>query len=321
MLKTYKPILILSGEPHSIFWEIFIKALKHKKYKSPIIFIGSYDLLKFYSIKFKYNLEINFLDIASIESQKILNKKLNIININFKKINSKENILESNYYINECFKFAFKLLKNNFTNKIINGPINKKKFLIKKYLGITEYFAEQTNTKNFAMLIYNKNISVCPITTHLPLKYVTKNINKKNIINKIKLIVNFYKNYLQIKPKIAVAGLNPHCESVDSFNEDEKILIPSIKFLKKKGINVSGPFPADTLFLRNNRSKFNIIVGMYHDQILTPIKALMEFDAINVTLGLPFIRVSPDHGPNDKMIGKNLSNPLSLIRALEFLDR
>jgi len=78
--------------------------------------------------------------------------------------------------------------------------------------------------------------------------------------------------------------------------------------------------PADTIFLKYNRKKFDVIVGMYHDQVLTPIKTLFEYNAINVTIGLPFLRVSPDHGPNENMVGKNLSNPLSLIRALEFLD-
>ena len=84
--------------------------------------------------------------------------------------------------------------------------------------------------------------------------------------------------------------------------------------------NVSGPFAADTIFLKNNRKKFNVIIGMYHDQVLTPIKTLFEYDAINITLGLPFFRISPDHGPNEKMIGKNKSSSLSLVSALNFLD-
>ena len=105
-----------------------------------------------------------------------------------------------------------------------------------------------------------------------------------------------------------------------NYNEDEKIIKPSIKYLKKK-YNVSGPYPADTIFLKNNRKNFDVIVGMYHDQVLTPIKTLYEYDAINITLGLPFIRISPDHGPNETMLGKNLSNPLSLLRAIKFLDR
>ena len=170
------------------------------------------------------------------------------------------------------------------------------------------------------MLIYNKDLSVCPITTHLPLKSVAKKITKKIIKEKIILIDSFFKKTMGFKPNIAVTGLNPHCESVHKVNEDIKIIKPVIKSLKKLNYKINGPYSADTIFLKKNRQKYNVILGMYHDQVLTPIKTLFEYDAINITLGLPFLRISPDHGPNEKMIGKNKSNPLSLIRALTFLD-
>ena len=171
------------------------------------------------------------------------------------------------------------------------------------------------------MLIFNKNLSVCPLTTHVPIKNVSNQINKKNIIDKVNLIKLFYKKNFNINPKIAVLGLNPHCESVNKFNEDEKIIKPAINYLKRKKYNISGPYSADTFFLKNNRKNYNVALGMYHDQVLTPIKTLYEYDAINITLGLPFTRISPDHGPNEKMLGKNISNPLSLIKAISFLDK
>ena len=171
------------------------------------------------------------------------------------------------------------------------------------------------------MLIFNKELSVCPVTTHLPLKLVTKKITKKLIIEKIFLIDSFYKNHFGFKPKIAITGMNPHCESILKQNEDKKITLPAITQCKKLGFKVKGPFSADTIFQKNNRKKFDVVVGMYHDQVLAPFKTLYEFDAINITLGLPFYRISPDHGPNEKMVNKYQSNPLSLIRALEFLDK
>ena len=206
------------------------------------------------------------------------------------------------------------------SNKFINGPVSKKFFLKKKYLGITEYLAHKTKTKKYVMLIYNKNLSVAPLTTHLPLKKVSQKINKKKIIESVILIENFFKENFKRKPKIALTGLNPHCESIDTFNEDEKIIRPTIRLLLKSKYKISGPHAADTIFLKKNRDKYDVIIGMYHDQVLTPIKTLFEYDAINITIGLPFIRISPDHGPNEKMLGKNKSNPLSLIKALNFLD-
>ena len=318
---VYKPILIVAGEPNSIFSEIFFKSIKYKKYKSPIIIIASKKLIELQMRKLKVNKKIRQIDFLDIEKYNFDNRKINLIDVNFdqkkpfKRISNK-----SNTYIEKSFEIAIQILKKKITNKFINGPISKKFFLKKKFLGITEYLAFKTKTKNFAMLIYNKELSVCPLTTHLPLKKVPKKISNNLIRNKVKLIDNFYKKYFKHRPKIAITGLNPHCESTDDFNEDDKIIKPTTKSLIKSNYRILGPFAADTIFLRKNRKKFNVIIGMYHDQVLTPIKTLFEYDAINITLGLPFIRISPDHGPNESMLGKNKSNPRSLINALTFLD-
>ena len=144
---------------------------------------------------------------------------------------------------------------------------------------------------------------------------------KKTIVQKVKLINDFYKKNFGFKPRIAATGLNPHCESIDIFNEDTEILKPTIQHLKKSGIKIFGPFPADTIFLKNNRKNFDVVLGMYHDQVLTPIKSMFKFNAINITAGLPFIRVSPDHGPNEKMISKNISDPTSIIQSILFFER
>jgi len=318
---NYKPILIVAGEPNSVFFEIFFKALQ-KKNKNPIVLIASYKLLSLQMKKLKFSKKINFLNVKKIKNYSLHNKVINLIDINYEQKRPFEKISnKSNKYVNECFLTAIKLIKEGFTDKFINGPISKKTFLKKKKLGITEYLSDKFFVKNNAMLIYNKKLSVCPVTTHVPLKYVSKKISKKLIIDKIKLINDFYKLKLKLKPKMAILGINPHCETVSNFDEDKKIIAPAIKFAKDKKFDVSGPFSADTIFLKQNRSKYNVIIGMYHDQVLSPIKTLFEYDAINITLGLPFIRVSPDHGPNEHMLGKNKSNPLSLIRAISFLEK
>ena len=170
------------------------------------------------------------------------------------------------------------------------------------------------------MLIYNEKISVSPLTTHVPIKYVSKMISKRRIVKNVQLINKFYKKMLKKEIKFAVLGLNPHCETIDKFNEDEKIVKPSIKYLKKK-IIIDGPFSADTFFLKKNIKKYNVIIGMYHDQVLIPVKTLFNFNAINITIGLPFIRISPDHGPNLQMLGKNKSDYSSLSYAIKFIEK
>tara|TARA_Y100000816_G_scaffold100037_1_gene69692 strand:- start:1061 stop:1993 length:933 start_codon:yes stop_codon:yes gene_type:complete len=305
------PILIVPGEKKSIFFEIFFKSLRSKVFKSPLILICDKNSLDREVKRYKFKKNIKLIKLEKIYSENLYNNKVYLVHVKDQ---------YSNVYVHNCFKIAFGLIKDGFTQKMINGPINKTKTFNKKYLGVTEFVAKNFNQSKFAMLIYNKKLSVCPVTTHLPLKLVANKITKKKIKEKIVIVDNFYKKFLGFKPRIAVIGMNPHCESVLKFNEDTKIILPVIKSFKNK-VNVKGPFPADTIFLRKNRKKFDIIIGMYHDQVLTPIKTLFEYDAINITIGLPFLRVTPDHGPNEKMFRKNISSPISLIRSLEFLDK
>ena len=312
-----KPILVVAGEPDSIFFEIFFKSIKIN-FKSPIVLICSKDILIKQLKKFKCKKKIRDIDYLDFRNIYLNNQKINLINVKLKKINIEKYKSE---YIEKCFNIAFFLIKKKYTYKLINGPIEKEVFLKKKFLGVTEYISKKHKINKSGMLIFNENLSVCPLTTHLPLKLVSKNITKDKIEQKIRLIDTFFKEKLNYAPKIAVTGLNPHCESILKINEDEKIVSKAIKSQKKKGIKVNGPFPADTIFLKKNRIKYNVILGMYHDQVLTPFKALFEFNAINLTMGLPFLRVTPDHGPNKKMVGKNISSPVSLIKALTFLDK
>jgi 4-hydroxy-L-threonine phosphate dehydrogenase PdxA len=316
------PIIITTGDLKSVFFEIFFKSVK-KKIQSPIILICN--LKNFLKQAKKYNFKKKF----NLISEKNLNKKLNyshkilnIINIDLDVYLSQKYLTNiEKFYIQKSFKVAFKLIKKGVSNKFINGPINKTKFLNKKNLGITEYISNKFKVKNTAMLIFNQNLSVSPLTTHTPIRIVSRKIKKIYIEKQINLINDFYAKLLKIKPKIAVTGLNPHCETILNFDEDKKEVLPAILKMKKKKINVNGPLSADTIFLKNNRKKYNVIIGMYHDQVLGPFKSLFEYNAINITIGLPFFRVSPDHGPNIEMIGKNKSNPQSLINAINFLDK
>ncbi len=321
-MNSKKFILIVAGEPNSVFSEIYFKALKKLRTKNKIILIASLKLIKLQMKKLKLKIKINLLNEKNISLKKINKNEINLINVDYNAIKAFDKISpKSNNYIKKCFRIAFDILRKNKVKGFINGPINKKTFLNKKYPGITEYISKNFKIKKNAMLIFNKKLSVCPVTTHLPVKSISKEVTKKKIIEKIELINEFYKIKQNKKPKIAITGLNPHCETTKKFNEDEKIIKPTIKILKKKKYNVYGPFPADTIFLKNNRKNYDVILGMYHDQVLGPMKTLFEYDAINITLGLPFIRISPDHGPNERMLGTNLSNPLSLIQAINFLDK
>jgi len=209
------PLLISLGEPNSIFSEILFKTFKKKTIKKlnrPILIIGSINLLKSQMKSLKYSIKIK--EINFIKKKKLnLNKNyINIINVeySFKKPFGKISY-NSNLYIEKCFKIAIQLLKSKSAFALINGPISKTHFLKKKHLGITEYLTYKIGVKKKpTMLIYNSKFSVCPVTTHLPISKVSKNLTKKNIINDILNIYYFYKKTLKRKPKFAILGLNPH---------------------------------------------------------------------------------------------------------------
>ena len=307
-------IIIVTAEPKSIFLEILFKYFRSahfKKNKKKITIIGNKSHIKNEIKKNDYKIKIN--EILDISKSK--NNFINIINI---KIPSKP---KTTNYISDCFDKSLSILKKYKNVSLLNGPVNKRTFLKKKYLGITEYLAKKTNSKEPVMLIYNKKLSVSPITTHLPIKYVSKNINKSSIIKKISSINSFFIKNLKKKPKIAVLGLNPHCETIETIGEEQKEIIPAIRKLRSNKLSVTGPFSADTFFIKKNIDYYDVVVGMYHDQVLTPLKTLYNFNAINITIGLPFIRVSPDHGPNINMYGKNKSDPASIFCAMEFFNR
>ena len=317
-----EPIIIVGGEPNSVFLEIFFKSLKANTYKSPLIIITSKKLLQAQMKELDFYFKINDINKDLKDFSKLNNDKINLINVDYEFKKCFEKITnKSNKYINEIFKTALNFIKQNNLSKFINGPISKKSFLKGKTLGITEYLASKTKKNDVAMLIFNKKLSVSPLTTHLALKDVHKKITKQKIHTQVNLINKFYKTRFNKLPRIAITGLNPHCESNFQNSEEDKTIIPAIKHLRLKNSKISGPFPADTIFTKSLLKKYDVIIGMYHDQVLSPMKALFGFDAINITLGLPFVRISPDHGPNHSMIGKNLSDPQSLIHALKSLDK
>ncbi len=315
-----KKIIIISGDPLSINSEIIFKSWKKlsPETKKRVYLISNYSLLKKQLNKLNYSIKMTKVrDINESSS----NNKLKIININCKfknpfKLNKKVRSEFVYKLLNYSHKVAF---KNDSVNGVINCPISKT-LLKKNNIGVTEYFASKCGVKfkSEAMLIYNRKLSVCPITTHIDLKNVAKNINTNIIFNKINTIEKWFRYKLKKKPKIGILGLNPHNAELRKNSVEKKIIMPTIKKLKKCRVNIEGPLAADTVFIEDYKN-FDVIIGMYHDQVLAPFKSLFKFDAINITLGLEYLRTSPDHGIALNLIGKKRANPSSLIKCINFI--
>ena len=193
-------------------------------------------------------------------------------------------------------------------------PVNKEKLSTSKNLftGHTEYIAEFLKARNEPIMTFigNKKLIVATNTTHMSLLNAIKKVKKNNLIKKLQLLHSCLKNQLKINyPKILVTGLNPHAGENNLFGDEEsKHIIPAINKLKELDIHLDGPAPADTALLKNNMRKYDCIYYMYHDQALCAFKTLFFDTGVNLTLGLPIIRTSVDHGTAEELVGKKREN-------------
>lgn len=314
-----KKIILVSGDPNSINSEIIFKSwIKLPKIvRKKIFLISNFRLLKEQYKKLNYKIDLERVDsnLKIYDSDKL---KIIDIKVDFEDPFNVSRKSSSKFVLNSL-NLAHNLALNKNVAGIINCPIDKK-LLLKNEIGVTEFLSSKCNLKNDneVMVIKGKNLIVSPITTHLNIKSVSKKLNKKMIINKIKNINTWYKNLYKKKPQIAILGLNPHNAELRENSEERRIIIPAIKTLKKLGIFLKGPMAADTLFI-NDYKNFNVIVGMYHDQVLTPFKTLQKFDAINLTLGLKYPRVSPDHGVAADIVLQKKAKPESLLKCINYI--
>ena len=316
-----KKIILISGDPNSINSEIIFKSWKkiNRTIRNKIYLISNYDLINDQFAKLKYKIKTK--KVKSI-NEVLKSDELKIVNVDLDFYNAfKVDKYSAGKFINKTLNLAHKYALNDNVSGIINCPINKN-LLKKEKMGVTEYLALRCGIKDKSevMLIRNKKLSVSPITTHIDVENISKQIKKKTIIIKIKTINKWFIKLIKKKPKIGIMGLNPHNAEFRTNSEENKEIIPAIKKLKKIGIKLHGPLSPDTIFI-NNYKNYDVIVGMYHDQVLTPFKTLFKFDAINITLGLKYLRVSPDHGVALNLIGEKKANPKSLISCIDFLDK
>tara|TARA_X000001036_G_scaffold362307_2_gene345860 strand:- start:783 stop:1745 length:963 start_codon:yes stop_codon:yes gene_type:complete len=314
-------IIIISGDPNSINSEVIYKAWKkiNNSIKKKIYLISNYNLIKQQLHKLNYNIRL--------EKVKDINDKSNSANLKiidvFLNFNNPFKIskIQRSQFVIKSLNLGHNLGLNNDVKGIINCAINKN-LLNRKRIGVTEYLAAKCKIKDNSetMLLKNDKISISPITTHVDIKQIHKIINSKLIVTKVKTIDKWFKKRHKKKPKIAILGLNPHNAELRNDSEEKKIIIPAINKLKKQSINVHGPIPADTIFL-DEFKKYDVIVGMFHDQVLSPFKALFKYKACNITLGLKYLRVSPDHGTATNLIGKNKANIESFLECINYVNK
>jgi 4-hydroxythreonine-4-phosphate dehydrogenase len=221
---------------------------------------------------------------------------------------------------------AVEFVQNGKASSIVTNPINKQVLYQAGFTfpGHTEYLANLAAHSGKAimrpvMMLVSRELKTVPLTIHIPLRMVPQSITEKLIVETGQIVSDDMKKYFGLKsPRLAFAGLNPHAGEGGSIGSLEKEIIePALSVLTARGVNASGPYPADTLFHATARKNYDVVIGMYHDQALIPIKTLAFDEGVNTTLGLPFVRTSPDHGTAYDIAGKGIANPTSLIEAIK----
>jgi 4-hydroxythreonine-4-phosphate dehydrogenase len=309
-------LAISLGDPSGINSEILLKALnKLPKRNISYVIYGSKKALE--KAKKLTSIDLNIKEIKSIND--VVKSGIYLINLYDLDVKfgspSKETGKASVIYLENVVKDVLE----KKADALITLPISKQWIMESgfPYAGHTDYLAEVSGAKEYAMVLMCKKLKVALITTHIPLKDVPSQISKEKIISKVRLINREFKEKFGIsKPKIAILGLNPHASDNGNIgNEELNIILPAVETLREDGIEITDPLSPDTAF--NRYKDFDIYVAMYHDQGLIPLKLLCFRKAVNITLGLPFIRTSPDHGTGYDIAGKNIADPSSTIEAVK----
>lgn len=313
------PILVTLGDPAGIGPDICLDIVG-RQFSQEIVVIGDANVLKSRNKTLKKGVEFEVIGAQDLTSLKP-STKLHVLHIECpnKVLVGVLNPDNSEYVLNSL-DMAINLCKKNLANSIVTAPVSKEMINQSgiKFLGHTEYLAEKFGIAKVVMMLANQYMKVALLTTHLPLKDVASNVTKENLNQTLKIIVDYFTCKFGIEnPKIAVCGLNPHAGDGGYLGLEEiEIINPVIKEWQAKGYNVSGSHSADSVFL--NAKEYDLILAMYHDQGLPVLKYSGFESGINVTLGLPIIRTSVDHGTAINLAGTGLANSESLMYAIEF---
>lgn len=325
-------IAITMGDPAGIGAEIIVKALSGEELSQnavPVV-IGSRDFIKDAVSFVPANLEINVIQKIedAVDKAGLINlydlDNIKLEDTKYGEINKKAGKASIEY----IFK-AIELAKNGDVDAVVTGPINKEAINKAgfKYSGHTEIFAEKTKTDDYAMMLADKEMKVIHVSTHVSLREACDLVKKDRVLKVIQLADIAVKQLGEDNPAVAVAGLNPHSGEGGLFgNEEIEEIIPAVKAAKELGINAEGPISPDTVFSKVRGGQYDIAVVMYHDQGHIPMKVTgftynhktgkwNSVSGVNVTVGLPVIRTSVDHGTAFEIAGEGKANEESLIEA------
>lgn len=311
---------ITIGDPAGIGPEIALKGLaKNNHYRENTLIIGSKEILSYYAELLGLDIALAFIK----KPEEFEKGKINVLDtaeVSLDDITIGEVSAKAGDAAYQYLERAIHLSLDNRLDSIITGPLNKE--ALHKgghhYDGHTEIFADLTGTKKYTMMLWSDKMSVVHVSTHVSLREACNRVKTDRVFDCIELAHAAMKQMGVKEPKIAVAGLNPHSGESGLFgSEDIEEITPAVSKGKEAGYNVEGPLPPDTVFLNASKGKYDTVVAMYHDQGHIPMKLLAFDSGVNVTLGLPIIRASVDHGTAFDIAGQGIASEESILAALD----
>lgn len=330
MIKIHNkstPLALTMGDPASISGEISLMAwlAKEQEKLKPFFMIDDPERLK--SLANKISLDVPIQEITNVnEANATFKNALPVLPIKLAEpsipgISNPKNANATILSLDKAIQFAI----DGSASGIVTGPINKSTLYNNGFNapGHTEYIASKTGSPYPVMMLSCPELRVVPVTVHLGLKEAINSLNQKDIETTINVVDDALKNNFGIyNPRIVVTGLNPHAGENGKFGDEENnIITPAIQKLKKDGLNVRGPIAPDSAFHKSARSTYDVVVCMIHDHALIPIKTLDFNKGVNITLGVPIVRTSPDHGTAFDIAGTGKADPNSLIQSIHMADK
>jgi len=318
--SSFSRILLTIGEPAGIGPELIIKLAQYD-FDAQLIVVGDGKYLQ--ALAKDLNLPLTLTPIDWNEpSVKHQVSRLYLVDLPFKETVKLGQLSKVNAVtVLDSLHKASELALQKKVQALVTAPVHKSNINIieASFLGHTEYFASKAKVKKVVMMLATNKLRMALATTHLPLSEVSQSITQGMLKEIISIIDHSFTRYGLKQPKIAVCGLNPHAGEDGLLGlEDQEIIKPAIQSLKKEGLNVEGPFPADSLFTPQKREIFDVFLAMFHDQGLPVVKAIGFGETANITLGLPYIRTSVDHGTALDIADKNCASASSFIYAINY---
>ncbi|WP_422343270.1 4-hydroxythreonine-4-phosphate dehydrogenase PdxA [Parasphingorhabdus sp.] len=320
MSRANRPFAISCGDPAGVGPEIICKSwLERNNFAAPPFFVVG----NFADFDGRYNIPVTKIS-EPAEAREAFDKALPVLHIHDGEIATLgEPSLDGAQCALYALEIACGLARSGDAGAVVTAPVSKSQ-LYKvgfRYPGQTEFVSERCGIarENAVMMLAGPSLRVIPMTTHIPLDSVSGQLTQALIVARTKSAAKaMTRNFGIENPRIAIAGINPHAGENGNLGEEEKLIMqPAIDQLREQGLDITGPLPADTMFHEEARSKYDIALCPYHDQALIPLKTLHFFDGVNMTLGLPIVRTSPDHGTAFDIAGQNIADPRSMIAAIE----